>query len=409
MPSPEAGGTQNLQKSGTTPGSELSFDNTAVAFSGMNNRELRKAYWLFRMMSNHTMVDVGTYFTRIAFQIGLPVKNLVKHTLYRHFCGGESLPECRTAIDALASHRVSTILDYGVEGEESEAGFEENLVEQLRAIAFANSNEHVPYVSCKVTGYAPFSLLEKMHEGKALSAEEETAKKRLMERLFQIGEAAEKSDVALYIDAEESWIQDAVDRMAEELMARFNRQEAVVFNTAQLYRHDRLAYIKAAHERAQQGQYTLGFKLVRGAYMEKERERAKRKGYPSPIQPDKASTDRDYDAALDYCLAHHESIAFCVATHNERSCRHTVETVQRRGIPLDHTHVHFAQLYGMSDHISFNLAQAGFNASKYMPYGPVQDVIPYLIRRAEENSSVAGQVGRELGLLRRELKRRSIS
>lgn len=384
----------------------LEFDNTATAFAGMDNRELRKAYWLFRVMNNHTMVDVGTYFTKLAFQIGLPVKHLVKSTIYSHFCGGETLAECGPSIEKLAAEGVSTILDYGVEGEESEADFEENVQEQLAAIHYAHHNPHVPYVSCKITGYAPFSLLEAMHAGNTLTGEQEAAAGRLRARLARIGEAAVQADVDVYIDAEESWIQQAVDNLVEELMARFNRESVVIFNTAQMYRHDRLAFIKASHERAKAGGYLLGYKLVRGAYMEKERERAQRLGYKDPIQPDKAATDRDYNAAVDYCLQHVEEIACCVATHNEMSCRRMAEGMIRTGVPTDHPHVHFAQLYGMSDHISFNLAKAGFNASKYMPYGPVRDVIPYLIRRAEENSSVAGQMGRELALLRHEVRRR---
>ncbi|MBI1192828.1 MAG: proline dehydrogenase [Bacteroidetes bacterium] len=386
----------------------LSFDNTEVAFAGKSNRELRKAYWLFRVMNSHTVVDVGTHLTRIAFQIGLPVKTLVKRTIYQQFCGGETLPETAPLVERLAQNRVSTILDYGVEAKESEAEFDQNVEEQRRAIAFANGNRQVPYVSCKVTGYASFDLLEKMHARQPLSSGEEAAVARLRQRLDQIGAAAAQSDVALYIDAEESWIQDPIDTLTEELMSRYNREKPVIFNTAQLYRHDRLAYLQQAHERAEQGGYVFAVKLVRGAYMEKERERARQLGYPSPIQPDKAATDRDYDQALQFCLEHFPRIAFCVATHNETSCMLAAQGALDRGADPHHPALHFAQLYGMSDHISFNLAKAGFNASKYVPYGPVRDVIPYLIRRAEENSSVAGQMGRELGLIRTEMKRRGL-
>jgi len=386
----------------------LSFDNTQVAFAGKSNRELRKAYWLFRVMNSHTVVDVGTHLTRIAFQIGLPVKTLVKRTIYQQFCGGETLPETTPLVQRLAQNRVSTILDYGVEAKESEEEFDRNVQEQLRAIAFANGNPHVPYVSCKVTGYASFDLLEKMHAGQPLTPGEEAAVARLHERLNQIASAAATSDVALYIDAEESWIQDPIDALSEGLMQRFNREKPVIFNTAQLYRHDRLAYLQQAFGRAEEGGYIFGVKLVRGAYMEKERERARQLGYPSPIQPDKAATDRDYDLALQFCLQHFPRIAFCVATHNETSCLLAAQGALDHGADPKHPALHFAQLYGMSDHISFNLAKAGFNASKYVPYGPVRDVIPYLIRRAEENSSVAGQMGRELGLIRTEMKRRGL-
>ncbi len=386
----------------------LSFDNTEVAFAGKSNRELRKAYWLFRVMNSHTMVDVGAHFTRIAFQIGLPVKRLVKHTIYQHFCGGEKLAETLPAIERLSERSVSTILDYGVEAKESEEEFEQNVAEQLRAIAFANSNHNIPYVSCKVTGYAPFDILEQVHAGKVLSSSGQQAWDRLVNRLDRIAAAAAASDVDLYIDAEESWIQNPVDELVRDLMQRYNKDKPVIFNTLQMYRHDRLDFLSQAHEHAKSNGYYLGFKLVRGAYMEKERERARKMNYPSPIQTDKKSTDRDYNAALMYCLNNLSDIAFCVATHNEESCLLAASKALEMGIDPHHPHIHFAQLYGMSDHISFNLANAGFNASKYMPYGPVQDVIPYLIRRAEENSSVAGQMGRELSLIKAEMRRRGL-
>lgn len=386
-----------------------SFDDTAIAFSGLSDRQLRKAHWLFRLMGNPTIVDVGAHFTKLAFQVGLPVKNLVKYTIYNHFCGGESLEETRQTVDRLANHGVSTILDYGVEAKESEEEFDRVTAEQVAAIGFANGDPNVPYISCKVTAYAPFRLLRKLHEKEELTGTELDEHRRLRERLDRICRKAVVSDVAVYIDAEESWIQDAVDELAEALMARYNRDEASVFTTAQMYRHDRLDYLRRLHARASSEGWIPGVKLVRGAYMEKERERARRKSCPSPIQPDKAATDRDFDAALDFCLDRVDEIACCAATHNESSCRRFAEGALARGIVPDHPHIHFAQLYGMSDHISFNLARAGFNASKYVPYGPVRDVIPYLIRRAEENSSVAGQMSRELGLIKEEMRRRRLT
>ena len=386
--------------------SDVSFDDTAVAFAGKGDQELQHAAWLFRIMSNAAIVDIGSYITQMALQIGLPVQSILKTTIYEHFCGGESLDETRPMISDLAQQGVSTILDYGVEAKESQDEFDANLAEQLRAISFADGNASVPYVSCKVTGYAPFDLLEKMSAGAALDEVEEAARDRMMDRLEQICEAAARLDVALYVDAEESWIQDAIDSIVDTLMARYNRSKPAVFNTIQLYRHDRLAFFKNAHQRAVDGGYILGVKLVRGAYMEKERERAAAKGYPSPIHESKEAVDADFDAALVYCLEHVQDIAFCAATHNEKSCRLVVDTATQMGVDLQHPHIHFAQLYGMSDHISFNLAGAGFNASKYVPYGPVREVVPYLIRRAQENRSVSGQVGRELGLILAEIDRR---
>lgn len=391
----------------TEPGSP-SFDDTAIAFSSKTDRELRKASWLFRLMGNAAIVDIGSHFTRLALQMGLPVKSLVKKTIYQHFCGGESLEETPPAISRLAEQGVSTILDYGVEGVDSEEDFERNVEEQIRAIYFADGNPNVPYISCKVTGYAPFTLLERANTGQPLGPEDTAAMERLRRRLQRICEAAVSLDVAVYVDAEESWIQDTIDRLCDELMVKYNRGKPSIFTTIQLYRHDRLDFLRSCLERARDEGWILGVKLVRGAYMEKERARAAEHGYPSPIHPDKASVDADFDAATRHCLAHIDHVAFCAATHNEHSCRLLVEAARDHGVDIRHPHLHFAQLYGMSDHISFNLAKAGFNASKYVPYGPVQEVVPYLIRRARENRSIAGQVSRELRLVQEEMERRRL-
>lgn len=391
----------------TQSDSQLSFDNTAIAFASKDDGELRKASWLFRLMSNAAIVDIGSHLTRLALQVGLPVKSLVKQTIYGHFCGGESLEETIPTIDRLAEAGVSTILDYGVEAKEDEAEFDLAVEEQLRAIRFADENANVPYLSCKFTGYASTGLLRALHRNEPLSEEDAAALSRLRGRLRQICDCAVASDAAIYVDAEESWLQDGIDRIVDEMMFHYNKEKPVVFNTVQLYRHDRLAFLKRSHQKARNEGYILGVKLVRGAYMEKERERAQRKGYESPIHANKAAVDADFDEALVYCLEHIDEIAFCAATHNEASCMLLVEQASKAGVPLHHPHIHFAQLYGMSDHISFNLAQAGCNASKYVPYGPVRDVIPYLIRRARENRSVAGQVSRELRLILDEIQRRN--
>lgn len=388
------------------PSSFVSFDNTKVAFAGKDDAALQKSVWLFRIMSNSTIVDIGSHITQLALQIGLPVQSILKTTIYEHFCGGETLEETEPLVSSLAEQGVSTILDYGVEAKESQDEFEANLVEQIRAIEFADGNGSVPYVSCKITGYAPFSLLEKLSSGAPRTEAEEDALDALRVRMHRICKAAAERDVCLYVDAEESWIQDAIDDITTKLMAAYNQEKPTVFNTVQLYRHDRLAALKEAHAAAQAGGYLLGVKLVRGAYMEKERDRAEARGERSVIHETKEAVDRDFDEALVYCLDHIDEIAFCAATHNEASCALLVETAKARGIDLHHPHIHFAQLYGMSDHITCNLAQAGFNASKYVPYGPVRDVVPYLIRRAQENRSVSGQVSRELRLILDEVDRR---
>ena len=385
----------------------ISFDDTAIAFATRSDEELRKARWMFRLMGNGAIVDIGAHFTRLALRIGLPVQSLVKQTIYSQFCGGETLEESVPVVDRLAQQQVSTILDYGVEAKESDEEFDWNVGEQIRAIQFANGRPSVPYISCKITGYAPFDLLERMATGEVLSEDDEAAVARLRDRLTRICDVAVRSDVAVYVDAEESWIQEPIDTLVDGLMERYNTEKPVVFNTVQLYRHDRLAFLKASHRRAVKHSYILGVKLVRGAYMDKERQRALDHGYPSPIHADKDAVDTDFDAALRYSLEGIDHIAFCAATHNEESCMHLVRCAVAAGVDLKHPHIHFAQLMGMSDHISFNLARAGFNASKYVPYGPVRDVVPYLIRRAEENRSISGQMGRELRLIQQEIKRRA--
>ena len=384
----------------------ISFDDTAIAFATRTDEELRKARWLFRLMGNGAVVDIGTHLTRMALRIGLPVQSLVKQTIYTQFCGGETLAESMPVVDRLAEQQVSTILDYGVEAKESDAEFDANVEEQIRAIQFANGRVSVPYISCKITGYATFGLLERISEGEALSSEDAAALGRLKARLTRICDVAVRSDVAVYIDAEESWIQDGIDELVDWLMGVYNVDKPVVFNTIQLYRHDRLAFLRNSQQRAVAGGYILGVKLVRGAYMDKERERAAEHGYASPIHATKTDVDIDFNAALSFCLQHIERVAFCAATHNEASCMHMVRAALAAGVDLRHPHIHFAQLMGMSDHISFNLARAGFNVSKYVPYGPVREVVPYLIRRAEENRSISGQVGRELRLIQEEINRR---
>jgi proline dehydrogenase len=359
-------------------------------------------------MNNGNLVRMGTKAATLALNMHLPVKGLIKQTIYQQFCGGEDLQETVRVLNELEQYNVSAILDYGVEGKESEAEFKRTCDQLIHTLQFAGTQRNVPYISCKVTGITRFDLLAKISSGETLSAAESAEKKKLYDRMFSIAEAAQKAGIGLYVDAEETWIQDAVDNLVFELMRTFNRQKAVVFSTPQMYRHDRLEFCKRSLADAQEHGYILGLKPVRGAYMEKERRRAAEKGYPSPIQVDKAATDRDYDAVLNLALDHLDRIAICAATHNEKSSMLLAEGTVRRGVEPRHPHVHFSQLYGMSDHITFNLAQSGFHVSKYLPYGPVKDVIPYLIRRAQENTSVAGSMSRELSLIYKEIKRRAL-
>ncbi|MCP4439417.1 MAG: proline dehydrogenase [Aureispira sp.] len=386
--------------------SPLDFTNTATSFERKSNKDLKDMAWLFNLMNKQWLVDIGSALTLVALKIRLPIRGIIKKTIFKQFCGGSTFEECTKTIEELGKYDVATILDYGAEGKSTEKAFDKTVQESMRSVRFAAKNKTVPVVSCKVTGLARFELLEKVTAKKELSDKEKEEYQRVIDRLDKISKEAHDLKVALFIDAEESWIQVAIDELTDLMMLRYNQEHIAIYNTFQLYRHDRLAFLKASFEKAQKGNYILGAKLVRGAYMEKERERAEKKGYPSPIQPNKEACDNDYNAAVKFCIDNYEQIASCLASHNEYSTRYQAELMEEKNIPKNHPHTNFCQLYGMSDNLTFNLAKEGYNVAKYVPYGPVQDVIPYLIRRAKENSAVGGEVSRELGMIRSELKRR---
>lgn len=390
-----------------SPPPPVSFDNTAIAFATKSDAQMRKAHLLFSSLEQPVLVRAGIPLSAWLLRIGFPgVQLIVKHTVFEHFCGGESIQECDAAITALGRFGVQSILDYSVEGEKSESGFEATTRETLATIEWAATHPHIPFSVFKVTGLARFGLLEKLGARETLTADEQAEWERVRERVLRICQRAHELGVRIFIDGEETWIQDVIDGLGEEMMARFNRERALVYNTYQMYRTASLGNLRAAQERATSKGYFLGAKLVRGAYMEKERQRAKERGYADPIQPDKAATDADYDRAVLFCLDHLDRMALCAGTHNEASCQLLMQELGRRGIAANDPRVFFSQLYGMSDNISFNLAKAGYNVAKYLPYGPVRAVLPYLIRRAQENSAIAGQGGREARLIRGELRRR---
>lgn len=384
----------------------IDLSNTKNAFEYKTDQELKQAYWLFKMVEKNWLVAIGGGLTKLAFNIGLPIKGMVKKTIFKQFCGGESINDCQTKIDLLDHYGIGTILDYSVEGKEEEKDFDSCAAETIRTIELSENNPKIPFTVFKVTGIARFGLLEKLNSKADLTNKEIAEYQRVTHRLHQICSTAFKKNVRIFIDAEESWIQDAIDQMATSMMAQFNKNEVIVYNTIQLYRKDRLAYLKSAFEQAQRAGYKLGVKLVRGAYMEKERDRAEEKGYPSPIQDTKADTDRDYDAALTFCAENIQHIAICAGSHNEKSALLLTQLMEKHQIDKNNPHIYFSQLLGMSDHISFNISKAGYNVSKYVPYGPVKEVMPYLIRRAQENTSISGQTGRELSLIMEEIKRR---
>ncbi len=400
----------------------ISFDNTEFAFEYKTDKQLKKAQFLFSMMGNPWLVKAGTRLAPWSIRAGLPVNGIIRNTIFAQFVGGETLEETAVVAKKLGEYNVQVILDYGVEGKEGEDNFDHACEEFIRVINYAATQPNIPFMSVKVTGFARFALLERldtiMHsfEGTlmkrylkaidSLSAEEKEEWHRVRHRVMRVCEAGAAKQVGVFIDAEETWVQDPVDALTILMMDTFNKEWAVVYNTLQHYRHDRIQFLKDSYEAAIERNFILGAKLVRGAYMEKERKRAEEMGYPSPIQLDKESSDRDYNEGVKFCIDNIERVALVVASHNEYSNLYAAQLMQQKGLPLNHPHVHWSQLYGMSDNITFNLAHAGCLVSKYLPFGPIKDVIPYLMRRAQENTSVKGQTGRELALIKKELERR---
>jgi len=385
----------------------LSFDNTENAFSGKSDSDLNRSYMLFKMVSNSGLVKFGKSFTNFAIKAHLPINGIIKATIFKQFCGGENIHECLKTVEELGKYNVGSILDYSVEGKTKESEFDETAEEIIRTLKEATTNAHIPFGVFKPTGLVPIEVLEKVSAGTKLNAEETQAWENMKRRVDSICKSAHDYNVHLLIDAEETWTQVAVDALVRDMMEQYNKEKPIVFNTAQMYRRDRLIYLDSLLKDAQEKNYFIGMKLVRGAYMEKERERATSMGYPSPINDTKADSDNEYNAALEFCIKHIDRIAICAGSHNEASAELLVKLMGQNNIPKNHPNVWFSQLLGMSDHISFNMAKEGYNVAKYVPYGPIKNVLPYLIRRAQENTSVKGQTGRELSLIMKEKERRS--
>ena len=385
----------------------LSFENTEIAFRHSSGSDLKRAYWLFRVININLLVKIGPPVTNFFVKLGLPVKGLIKATIFKQFCGGETIRECESTIRALHAGGVGTILDYSIEGEDDESVFDSTRDEIMRTIRRAVKDRSIPITVFKITGVGRFGLLEKLDECARLTIAEQQEWQRVQARVMAICDNAYVTGIPVMIDAEESWIQKTIDTLALDMMHLFNGEKAIVYNTYQLYRSDKLSSLINDHQVAVKGNFILGAKLVRGAYMEKERKRAAERGYASPIQPDKNATDLDYDAALEYCTDHISEIAFVAGTHNEESCRLLADLLDQKEIDHKNAHVYFSQLLGMSDNLSFNLANAAYNVAKYVPYGPIKAVLPYLFRRAQENTAIAGQMGRELSLISKEVSRRN--
>lgn len=382
------------------------FENTATAFALKSDSELERAYFLFKLISKEPLVRIGTALANFAIKAHLPVEGLIRATVFDHFCGGVNEEDCLSIIDRMYEQRVCSVLDYSVEGKESEKTFDEGLEKILKILRFVKEKEAVPFAVFKPTCFGRFALYQKVGEGKSLTTEEEEEWQRIVARFDMVCKKAFDDDVALLIDGEESWMQDAADDIVQRMMRKYNKKKPVVFNTLQTYRWDRLDYLKKLHADAIEHSYFIGMKVVRGAYMEKENDRAEEKGYKTPICASKQETDANFDATITYMLQHLNEMSVFCGTHNEASSLHLMNLMKSNNVEVNDARVWFGQLYGMSDHISFNLAALGYNVAKYLPFGPVRDVMPYLMRRAEENTSVAGQTSRELSLLQAERKRR---
>ncbi len=387
---------------------EKIFNNTQVAFALKTDTELDRAYFLFKLIDNEPLVRIGTAVTNFALKAHLPVEGLIRATVFDHFCGGTTEQDCLSVVDKMYTKGVSSVLDYSVEGKEEEEQFDAALEMTLKTIVFAKERQAIPFAVFKPTGLGRFYLYEKIGEKQPLTLAEQAEWNKVLARFERVCQSAYENDVALLIDSEESWMQDAADAIVTEMMRKYNKEKAIIYNTLQLYRWDRLDFLKELHEQAKAEGFYIGMKLVRGAYMEKENQRAEERGYQTPICDSKEATDLNYDTTMTYMMDHLDIMSVFAGTHNELSSYKLIEMMAARGIAKNDLRICFGQLYGMSDNISYNLADHGYNVAKYLPFGPVRDVMPYLIRRAEENTSVAGQTSRELNLLKTERERRKL-
>jgi len=387
----------------------INFKETNSVFAQKSNWELNKSYYLFSILKYSLLVKIGSFLLKISFFFRLPIKRLVKTTIFNQFCGGENIQDCNKKINELSEFRIGTILDYSVEGRENVLDFEKTKEEIIQTILYAAENKKIPFTVFKITGLGKSSLIKKANSNlDDLSKNEYSELNLVFKRVDQICKTAFDNKVPIFIDAEDSWYQDYIDSIAELMIFKYNIESAIVYNTIQLYRHDRFHYMKGLILRCSSNNKFLGLKLVRGAYMEKERERATKLNYNDPIHKDKESTDYDFSMAVEYCLKNIDFVSLCLGTHNEKSVSHLINLMIDYSLRKNDSRIYFAQLLGMSDHISYNLAEQDYNVAKYVPYGPIYEVIPYLIRRAEENTSVSGQTGRELSLIKKELKNRNL-
>ena len=388
----------------------INFDDTKAVFARKSNWELRKSYYLFSILQHSILVKIGSLLLKISFFLRIPIKKLIKMTIFNHFCGGENIQDCTNKINELYEFGIGTILDYSVEGKENDFDFEKTKEEIIQTILFSTKNSKIPFSVFKITGLGKSSLIEKASlDFKSLNDNELVELNLVAKRVDEICKVASQNRVPVFVDAEDSWYLDYIDKVVETMILKYNNEFSIVYNTIQLYRRDRLQYMKDLISRCKLNGKYIGLKLVRGAYMEKEREQSAVRNYPDPIQKDKRATDNDFTKAVEFCVENIETVSLCAGTHNEKSVLHLTNLMKKKALKNNDSRIWFAQLLGMSDHISFILSKEGYNVAKYVPYGPVKEVIPYLIRRAEENTSVSGQTGRELSLIKIELEKRNQS
>ena len=386
----------------------INFEDTKPIFAHKSNWELKKSYYLFSILQHSFFVKIGSLLLKISFFLRIPIKKIIKMTIFNQFCGGENIQDCSKKINELYEFGIGTILDYSVEGKENESDFEKTKEEIIQTILFSSKNSKIPFTVFKITGLGKSSLIEKASlDFQSLEDNELVELNLVAMRVDEICKVASKNRVPVFVDAEDSWYQDYIDKVVESMIFKYNNEFSIVYNTIQLYRHDRLHYMKDLISRCNSNGKNLGLKLVRGAYMEKEREQATKKNYPDPIQKDKQATDNDFTKAIEHCIENINTVSLCAGTHNEKSVLHLTDLMKKSSLKNNDSRIFFAQLLGMSDHISYNLSEQGYNVAKYVPYGPIKEVIPYLIRRAKENTSVSGQTGRELSLIKIELENRN--
>jgi proline dehydrogenase len=383
------------------------FTNTQIAFADKSDSQLKKAFWMFKLIEQPFLTKIGTGVLNFTVQHDFPfVTNIVKATLFEQFCGGVTREESLKVVEQMFKRGVGSIFDYSIEGKEEEATFDAVCTEIKEIIKFSVGNPAIPFIVFKPTAFGRIGIYEEIGKGVELTSSQKSEWERVVKRFDEVCKMCFEHDKKVMIDAEETWMQNAADHLIEEMMEKYNREKPIVWNTLQMYRTGRLEYMQENLERAKEKGYFVGYKIVRGAYIEKERERAAEMNYPDPIQPTKDASDENYNSAIDFVLAHLEKVSGFFGTHNEKSTELIMDKMQAKGISHDDNRIYFGQLYGMSDNITYYLAEKKYNAVKYLPYGPVKDVVPYLTRIAQENTSVAGQTGRELGLIQKELDRK---